>query len=129
MIYTNAINILAIIFILLALSKFLFLLVYKKKKIKLSKKLYKNKNLLRLILLAIILIIFNYLKKEIYIKEILATSLFILSLLLLGLVTYLDDLVKIFEKEIKQKDLLKQNWISILIWLTLIILGIQEIFS
>lgn len=128
MIETSAINILALIFIVFALLKLFVFSMCPKKSFKKLKDLYENQNAIRLIILILVLLVFNYLRKELYIKEILATALFLCLLFALSLVSYSKDLITLIEKKMKKRKIIKQHWISILIWLILILLGIKEIF-
>jgi len=124
----TAIEILALILIVISVVKILFLLINPKGWFKFAKKSWKKTGLTKAICLILALVVFYYLTLNFYIVEILAVTLFVALLFAVGLAGRIDDLITIYDKQIKSGRLWKENWLYLALWLILLVWGVIELF-
>ena len=123
------IEIIALVFIVVAVVKMLILLVNPMAWISMAKKFLNNKIVTQFVGFVLAGIIFYYLRKaEISIVEILAVSTFAFTILIIALAGHLDDLVAKYKGLIKRGKLWQEYWLYTLIWIILLVWGVKELF-
>jgi len=121
------IQIIALIFCVVAAIKILVFAFSPKAWMKLAKGMWKNP-MLGIIYFILLVIVFYFLIKEISVTQILAVAVFLALLMGLQLSRYSKDAMDFAQKFVKnKKDLWKKNWIYVLIWVVLIVWGLIEI--
>jgi len=124
----NSLEIIALLFAVLSIIKLIFILVKKNVWFKyVVKPIYKNKTITIPVMFILCLIIFYYLIRQLSIVEIFSVISFTSLLIALGLISYSDDLIPLFEKIYKRKFNLWQ-WIYIIIWIALLIFLSYNLF-
>ncbi len=123
----NAIEILAIILIAIAVIKLVIFLINPMLWIDFIEKMYSAPQLISYIGLAASLVVLYFLiNSGLSIIEILAVSLFIMLLMLTGLANYAEDVIAwIREQDIMA--MIKNLWIYTIAWVLLIVWGIREL--
>ena len=123
------IEIIALVFIIIAVVKMLILLVNPMAWINVSKKVLGNKIVTQIIGFVLVGVIFYYLRQAgISIVEILAVSTFAFAMLIIALAGHLDDLVAKYKGLIKRGKLWQEYWLYTLIWIILLVWGVKELF-
>jgi len=124
----NAVGIIALIVVIVAVIKMLVLLVNPKSWMNMAKKLVVNP-VSRIIALILAGVVLNYLRiGGITIVQIFAVIAFLGLIIFVGLAPHIDSLIKKYEKQIKTGRMWKENWLYILIWLVLLIWAVKEMF-
>ena len=113
----STIEILALILIIVSVVKILFLMINPKGWFKFAKKFWGKTGWAKIISLIFAVIVFYYLTLSMGIIEILAVTLFVALLFAVGLSGRIDDLMKIYDKQIKSGNLWKENWLYIVLCL------------
>ncbi|MDP3986867.1 MAG: hypothetical protein Q8P81_01435 [Nanoarchaeota archaeon] len=125
----TSLEIIALIFIALALIKMLFLAVKPKAWISFSKKIYSSPKVVSFVSTILALVVLYYLiLNGITAVEVLAVSAFVGLIVMVGLAPEFPYLIKKYEAVVKKGRLWKEYWLYVLLWLALIILGLLQIF-
>ncbi|MFC1710612.1 hypothetical protein ACFLZJ_00420 [Nanoarchaeota archaeon] len=124
----TSIEILALILIVVSVIKIITLLVNPKGWFKFAKGFWKNSALARIVSLILAVVVFYYLTLTMSIVQILAVTLFVALLFAVGLSGRLDDLMKIYDKQVKSGKLWAENWLYTVLWLILLVWGVIELF-
>jgi len=128
MVYTP-IEIMALILIVAGSAKILVLLINPKiwsKKV--INNIWKNSGLMRVISLILAGISLYYLLDSgITIVQIFAIMLFTALLMAAGIAMYSNEVVKLSEKMLKDRNIIKKSWLYILIWILLIVWAAKEL--
>ena len=125
----STIEILALILIIVSVIKIIMLLINPKGWFKFAKKFWgKKTGATKIITLILAVIVFYYLTLSMSIVQILAVTLFVALLFAVGLAGRIDDLMKIYDKQIKSGNLWKENWLYVILWLILLVWGVIELF-
>lgn len=128
MTYTS-LEIISLVLIVISVIKILVLLISPKAWFHFAKKVWKNDNLVRVVCLILAITVLYYLISEgTTITQILAVTSFVALIIAVGIGQRVNDLIKHYEKLAKNRSIIKDHWLYILIWLVLIIWGLKEIF-
>ena len=121
---------LALILIVVSVIKIITLLVNPKGWFSFAKKFWgkKSSGITRIVTLILAIIVFYYLQMSMSIVQILAVTLFVSLLIAVGLAGRIDDLFKVYNKQISSGNLWKENWLYTVLWLILLVWGIKELF-
>ena len=122
------IEIIALVLLILATVKMLFLLVSSKSYLNFAKGLYKNKIVFQLVCLVLAAVVCYYLIQVFTVVQIFAVAAFVALLIGIGLADPINRIIPIYEKQIKNKSLFKSNWLYILVWLALMVWVFIELF-
>jgi hypothetical protein len=87
------------------------------------KKLWGKSNLMGIISLILAAVVFYYLLQELTIVQILATTMFVALLMAFGIAPYKAEIIKLADKMMKDKAILKKSFFYIIIWIALIVWG------
>jgi len=122
------IEIIALIFIIIAIVKLLTVLTKPKSWINVTKKVWFNPLLMAIVSLILAAIVLYYLLQSgMTIIQILAVAAFIGLVAAIGIAPFVKDIVKVMEKLLKQ-GIMKKAWLSIIIWIILVLWGLKELF-
>lgn len=125
----TSIEILALIFILIAGIKIIIVLLNPRTWLdNIVKPVYKESKLKILIFLILALIVLYFLLQELTIVQILAVMLFLCFLTAVGILPFSKEISNIAEKVYKDKNLIKKILLSFIIWIILLLWGLKEIF-
>jgi len=123
------IEIIALIFIIVATIKVLVLLAKPMAWMNFAKGLLKYKVLAQLVGIVLAAVILYYLiDGGMTIVQILATATFVSLLLVVGLTQHVDDLLAKYQRQIKAGTMWKENWLYTLLWIILLGWGVKELF-
>ena len=123
------IEIIALVFIVLAAVKMLVLLIKPMAWMNGAMKTFSNKIFTQFVGLVIAGIVFYYLRQAGFtIVEILAVSSFMTGMLLIAFAGHIDDFKVKYIKLIKRGNLWREYWLYTLIWIILMVWGVKELF-
>jgi len=123
------IEIIALVFIVIAAVKMLILLIKPMAWMNGAMKTFSNKIFTQLFGLVMAGIVFYYLRQAgISIVEILAVSGFMYSMLIIAFAGHIDDFAVKYKGLIKRGRLWQEYWLYTLIWIILIVWGVKELF-
>lgn len=117
----------ALAFIALALIKIVILLISPMLWMNFAKRVWSRPLLMKFCGLVLGGLILYVLLWQITFTQILATMAFLACLMMIGFAGYTKELMSLCEKQIKSKNFIKQNLLSLIIWLILILWGIYVI--
>ncbi len=120
----TAIEIFALILAVIVLLKLIVLLIKPDMLFKFSKKLFKQVKLFQVLILIVGAVVLYYLLQTLTIVQIFAVTFFVGSLYALLLAAYAEKLMKLF----KPKTIVKDNWLTFLIWTILSLWVLKELF-
>jgi len=124
----TSVEIIALVVMILAVVKMLILSIKPMAWINLPKKFSGKIASLKIIGVVLALVLFYYLTQAgITVIQILAISAFVFSLLIVGLAPNLDVLVKKYSAQAKKGNMFKDHWIYVLLWVILLLLGVNEL--
>lgn len=92
------------------------------------KKVYRPHSTWIFLILALI-VLYYLIQSEITITIILAVTTFIALLFGLSFSIFSKELLQFADKIYKSKDIIKRSWLSIIIWIILLLWGFLEIFG
>ena len=122
------IEIIAFIFIVVALLKIVVVIFNKKIwYANVVKPVYGNPEISTFVLILLVLIIFYYVLKDLMLKEVIAVIALTSILMALGFLQYQKELMPLINR-IYSKNLTTWQWIYIVFWVFLLILALYEIF-
>ncbi len=98
-------------------------------RIKIAKKLYGSKNTTIIISLILSAVVLYYLLQELTIVQIFAVFLLLSLLMVLGFAPIANQMIKVLEKELKSKDVIRRNLLSIIIWVLLALWVLLELYK
>ena len=110
----TAVGIIALVLLVLGVVKMLVLLISPKSWMNLAKKLYNNKLVFQLVCLVLAAVVFYFLLQELTVIQIFAAMAFLALLIGIGLADPIKRILPIYRKQIKEKTLLKSNWLYIM---------------
>ncbi|MEK6932679.1 MAG: hypothetical protein AABW56_02690 [Nanoarchaeota archaeon] len=123
----NAIEVIALIFVLVGLCKIFFLLVNKRRWYeKVAKPIYTNTTTSTLIFIVLALVMFYYLIQYFNLTEIFAIMAFTSVLMAIGFLIYGKHIVELIEKVLNKKFTFWRVFYAI-IFLVLLVLALYEI--
>lgn len=123
------IEIIALVFIVLAAVKMLVLLVNPMVWMNGAMKTFNNKIFTQLIGFVLAGVIFYYLRQAgISIVEILAVSSFMTAMLIIAFAGHINDFAAKYKGLIKRGKLWQEYWLYTLIWIILLVWGVKELF-
>lgn len=122
------IEIMALIFIIVGAIKLIVILVKPKAWASLVKKVWSSPILVMIVALILAAITLNYLLVELSIIHIFAVMLFTALLAAISMAAYPKEIVALAQKMLKDKAVIKKAWLSIIIWIVLIIWGLSMFF-
>lgn len=131
MVFTGtAIEILALILIIVAAIKIIVILVSPKTWANMVvKKVWQSPDLM--IVVSLILaagVLYLLINAGITIVEIFAVMLFVSLLAAVGVAIYSKEVVSVAQKLLKDRNIVKRSWLYIIIWIALLIWGLKELF-
>jgi len=125
----TVVEIMALIFLLVAAVKIVVILVNPKSWFELTKQIWLYPGLTMIISLALaILSLFYLLDNGVTVVDLFAVMLFVSFLAAVGVAIYSKEVMKIAEKLMKDKKLVQKSWLYITIWIVLVIWGFKELF-
>ena len=123
------IEIIALVFIVLAAVKMLILLVKPMAWMNGTMKTFSNKIFTQFVGLVIAGIVFYYLRQGgMSIVQILAVSAFVSALMMIAFAGHINDFAAKYKGLIKRGKLWQEYWLYTLIWLILMGWGVKELF-
>ncbi len=124
----GTIEIFALIAILLAAIKILIILTNPKSWMDIVKTVWTNSTLTGIISLILAVVVLYYLLAELTIIQIFAVMLFFALLAGVTVSAYSKEVIALGTKMLKDKTILKKAWLSIIIWIALIVWGLYVLF-
>ena len=123
----TALEIIALIFVLLGIVKLLCLLVKPRAWFKFAKAVYSYKYITTI---GIILVIVTgyFLFQELTMVQIFATFAFLGAIMILGIAPFAKDIIGLADKVLRRK-VMQKAWLSTIIWLILMLWVLWEIFA
>ena len=122
----NAVEIIALVVAIVILLKVLMLLVIKPKNMLNGlEKVYKQRTLLSVVFLAVIVVTTYFLLQHLTIVEILAASMFGVFLVGLALIQYPKRMINFFKQVLKNKE---KMWLSWILWVVVAVWVLIELF-
>ena len=125
----NALEIIALIAIILAVIKILVILINPSSWLKVIKTVYAQPWITAIISLILAGIVLNYLLQELTIVQIFASMMFFALLTMIGIAGYKKEITEWAEQVLKEKELWKKAWLALIIWGILIIWVIYSILA
>ena len=118
----------ALIFIVVVAIKLLVIMTNPKKWMTVIRKVWGAPGLVAGISLILSgLVLYYLLDSGITIIQILAVSVFVALISAISIAAYSQELIKLAEKMLKDKAVIRKAWLAILIWIVLIIWGISTL--
>jgi len=125
----TSIEIIALVLLIVGLVKMVVLLINPKSWMNFAKGLWKNKVVFRLVVLILAAVVLYFLIQSGFtIVQVFAVTAFVALLLAIGLADPIKRIIPVYEKQIKDRTLWKENWLYILIWLALMVWVVIELF-
>ncbi len=125
----TAIEIIALVFISLGLLKVLVILVDPKIWFeKVAKPIYQRPKTLIVVSFVLALFVLYYLIQTLTIVQILAAMVFTALLMAMAFGAYSKEVLSLAQKMLKDKKIVKRNWLILLLWIALFVWAIKEIF-
>lgn len=125
----TAIETIALIFIIVVAIKILVIAISPKSWIKFAKNIWKFQGL-SIIYLVLAFVVFYFLVQELTIVKILAVTAFVALLMGTQLARYSKEIMEFAQKMSKnKKEVWAKNWLYILIWIILLVLGLMELLA
>ena len=119
----------ALIFIVVAAIKILVILMKPKAWANLVKKVWTTPFTIAILSLILAIIVLYYLTEAgITILHIFAVMLFTALLAAIGVSAYAEEITSLAQKLLRDKKFVKKAWLSIVIWILLILWGILTLF-
>ncbi len=128
MLFTGTpIEILALILIVISLIKIITILINPKAWLNgVVNKVYLPYS--QTVFLILAMTVLYYLLQELTIIQILAVMLFASLIFAIGFATFSKELIKLADKLYKKENIIKKSWLSLTIWLILLLWGLKELF-
>jgi len=125
----GAIEIIASIIIVLSVIKLVVLALSPKSVYSFARKIYSHPNVMSVSALVLAAVVLYYLiDAGITIVDIFAVMLFIVLIMVVGIARYANEMMDwVMKKDLK--NMLKEMWLYILIWVVLLVWGIVALFS
>ena len=124
----SALETIATIFIVIALIKIIVITFNKKVWYNgVAKPIYKNSQVSTLVFVALALIMFYYVLKELTLIQLIAVMALTSSLMALGFLQYSGDITQFLSKTYNKK-IGSWQWFYIIFWVILLVLTLYEIF-
>jgi len=128
--FTNPIQWMALIFLVIASIKILVLLISPKEWANVAIGAYSNPMLLTIVSFIGAAVTFYYLAQAgVGLLVIFAVMLFLAFLMGLSIAVYSKEMSVMATKLLQKRDFLKRGWFALLIWIVLIILGFFLLFG
>ena len=122
------VEIIALVLLVFAVIKIVILLIKPEAWMDFAKGIWKNKVVTKLVALILAAVVFYYLIQVLTIVQIFAVTAFVALLLAIGLADPIKRIIPVYEKQIKDGTLWKDNWLYTLIWLALMVWVVIELF-
>ena len=122
------VEIIAAIFIILGAVKMLVLAFNAEAWIKFTEKVWTKPKTIKFVLIVLAGIIFYYLIAELSIVQVLVAIILGALFLSIGLVDNMKDIIRAYSEQIKNKTLLKDNALYIIIWIILLVWGAKTLW-
>lgn len=94
---------------------------------KIVKNVYVGKRT-TIIFLILALIVLYFLLQELTIVQILAVMLFTAFIFAIGFSIHSKELIKLADQIYRKKNIIKSNWLPLIIWIILLVWGLKELF-
>ncbi|MBS3151469.1 hypothetical protein J4443_03770 [Candidatus Woesearchaeota archaeon] len=121
------IEIFAWVVVVVSLIKILVILKNPERWIDIIEVVWKNPKAFVVVSLVLAGIVFYQLLQEISIVQIFGVILFVVLISAAGMAVYSKEVLQLGRKLLKEKNIARKAWLSILIWVLLIILVIKEL--
>lgn len=126
----TAIQNIALVLIIVAIIKIVVLLIKPQAWMNFAKGIYSKPSVAKFVGLILAIIVFYYLYSAgITIIQILAVTAFVALLLMIALAGEVDSLIKKYQAMIKKGNLWKEYWLYTLLWVALLVWGLNELFA
>ena len=122
------VEIIALIIVLLGLTKFVMLMAKPQAWLGGGKKLLANGQVFTAVSFVLMLVALRYLLTELTIVQIFAVFGFVMPFMWLAFAGNKEELMAMAEKRVGQGNVFKKNWLISLIWLALMVWVLVEIF-
>jgi len=123
----DTIGIFALILAVVALVKIVTIVIKPKAWFNLVEKVWKAPNLMMLVCLVLAAFVFYNLIQELTIVQIFAVILFVALLGGMSIASYSTELIALGSKMLKDRSIIRKAWISILVWLFLVLWALKEL--
>lgn len=124
----TAVEIMALVVVVIAAIKIIVVLSNPRNWLAVVKAIYANPVLTALVALVLAIVSLGYLLKEVTIVQIFAVMLFLWFLMMLGFAMYSKDVVAWADKMLTKK-MIKKSWLAIVIWVVLLVWALYGIFA
>lgn len=121
------VEIIALVLVVVGLIKILVILISPNSWLNFAKKAWGKPVMMKVVSLILLVLVFYYLIQELTVVQILATAAFVSLLLAVELAPRLGPILS-RTKKISVIQILKQSWLTLLIWIILLLWGIKELF-
>ncbi|MEK6890725.1 MAG: hypothetical protein AABX03_01160 [Nanoarchaeota archaeon] len=123
----TSLEIIALIFIIIAIIKLIVILINKKDWLPVIRTVYGNSLTSSIVIAILTIIVFYYLIKELSIVQIMAVAAFVSLLFTLSFLQFKREVLELAVKVYKNK-LSPATWIYIIVWIALMAWALYEIF-
>jgi len=124
----TTIEILALIFVVLAVVKTTIVITSPRTWLNLVKKVWNRPIYAGIVSLIIAAVVLNFLLQTMSIVQIFAVMLFTIFMIALGFAAYAKEWVKSAEKMLRDRKFLAKSWFYIFIWIGFIVWALIKIF-
>ena len=126
----TAVQNIALVLIIVAIIKIVVLLVKPQAWMNFAKGIYSKPQVAKFVGLILAIVVFYYLYGAgITVVQILAVTAFVALLLMIALADEVEPLIKKYQAMIKKGDLWKNYWLYTLLWIVLMVWGLNELFA
>ena len=127
--YSNHIQLMALIFAVVASVKILVILIYPKFWAKqVVKRVWTKPDVMIWISLVLAVICFYFLIQELTIVQIFAVMLFVSLLAAIGVAIYANSVVNMALRLLRDRELVKKSWLYLVLWIALLAFGFYKLF-
>lgn len=122
------IEIMALIVVIISLIKLIVILINQNAWLSLAKNLYKNPVGTTLVSLLLGYTVLKNLLVELSIVQIFAVLLFFMFLMMISFSAFSKETLEFAERIYKEKHILRKSWLSVIIWVALLVWVLANIF-
>ncbi|MBU3912993.1 MAG: hypothetical protein KKB21_00815 [Nanoarchaeota archaeon] len=123
----DAIGIFALVVAVVALVKILTIIIKPRAWFNLAERIWRAPTLAMVICIILAAVVFYNLIQELTIVQIFAVILFVALLSGVSVASYHNEMISMASKILKDRNFVKRSWISLVIWLVLILWALKEL--
>jgi hypothetical protein len=123
------IEIFALVFSVAVLLKIIVIFVDARKWIHIAESFFKKPSLLTVLYVVAAVVVGYYLFQSLSIIQITAVMLFTMLLVGMSILAYPGPILKMSKEILKKKDVIKRNWLSLLIWAVIALYTLYILFA